>query len=86
MPNINHSNFVCLMSYYSLLSLVICWSASILVKEFFVLWLHSHVSCLQFKFIILTFPGVSGITDAGKKKVLLLKGKDKEISHVSLLF
>ncbi|XVF00556.1 hypothetical protein REPUB_Repub04eG0010700 [Reevesia pubescens] len=27
--------------------------------------------------------GVSGITDAGKKKVLLLKGKEKEISHVA---
>ncbi|XWS67461.1 hypothetical protein CRYUN_Cryun04dG0008500 [Craigia yunnanensis] len=27
--------------------------------------------------------GVSGITDAGKKKFLLLKGKEKEISHVA---
>ncbi|XWS40407.1 hypothetical protein CRYUN_Cryun18bG0138400 [Craigia yunnanensis] len=27
--------------------------------------------------------GVSGITDAGKKNVLLLKGKEKEISHVA---
>ncbi|XP_021286730.1 regulator of nonsense transcripts UPF3 isoform X2 [Herrania umbratica] len=27
--------------------------------------------------------GVPGITDAGKKKVLLLKGKEKEISHVA---
>ncbi|XVE48541.1 hypothetical protein DITRI_Ditri01bG0009900 [Diplodiscus trichospermus] len=27
--------------------------------------------------------GVSGITDYGKKKVLLLKGKEKEISHVA---
>ncbi|OMO92296.1 Regulator of nonsense-mediated decay, UPF3 [Corchorus olitorius] len=27
--------------------------------------------------------GVSGITDAGKKKVLLLKGKEKDISHVA---
>ncbi|KAB1997795.1 hypothetical protein ES319_D12G047500v1 [Gossypium barbadense] len=27
--------------------------------------------------------GVSGITDAGKKKVLLLKGKEREFSHVA---
>lgn len=27
--------------------------------------------------------GPSGIIDGGKKKVLLLKGKEKDISHVS---
>lgn len=30
--------------------------------------------------------GVSGITDAGKKKILLLKGKEKEIPTVSIAF
>ncbi|MBA0787993.1 hypothetical protein Gotri_025206 [Gossypium trilobum] len=38
---------------------------------------------ILFKFLILVFPGVSGITDAGKKKVLLLKGKEREFSHVA---
>jgi hypothetical protein len=37
--------------------------------------------CYQF-FI----PAVSGITGTGKKKILLLKGKEKEISLVSLAF
>lgn len=88
MDYLNHSNFsfLCLMSYYPLLFLVMCKSASIPVKEFFIPRLHSHVKYLQFKLLTLTFPGVPGITDAGKKKVLLLKGKEKEISHVSLLF
>jgi len=41
------------------------------------------LSMVCYQFFI---PAVSGITGTGKKKILLLKGKEKEISLVSLAF